>query len=285
MNKIKHNKYKNTGILFELLIRQIASDTVSGKDSAAVNLVKKYFSKTELMKEHTLYQTLLSSKILTEAKAESLINTTLELSSRLNKSALRKEKYNLIKSIRETYNIEDFFKAKINQYAQCAAIYNLIESHNSSEFNDPNQIHNNKVTLLEHISRKETSKSKDEDSSLEEYASMDRGTRMLIYRTLLEKFNDKYNTLSTVQKSVLKEYINNISNTVKLREFINTNYTNIKVELRKLNKVVTDKTTQIKINEIINILQPLDKNQNIKDDNIVALLQFHQLVAELKVIN
>ena len=46
--KIKHSKYKNTGILFELLVRQIASDTVSGKDSAAINLVKKYFSKSEI---------------------------------------------------------------------------------------------------------------------------------------------------------------------------------------------------------------------------------------------
>ena len=280
--KIKHSKFKNTGILFELLVRQVASDTVSGKDSAAINLIRKYFSKAELAKEHKLYQALVSSKALTEGKAESLINATLEISSRLNRSALRKEKYNIIKDIRESYDLEEFFKSKINNYSQYAAAYNLIEAHNSLEFIEPSQVIENKVTLLEHITRKEVNKNKVEDSVMEEYLSMDKGTRMLIYRTLLERFNSKYNNMSVSQKNVLKEYINNISNTVKLREFVNESFSSIKAELVKLNKIVTDKTTQIKINEVVNVLKPLDKNQNVKDDNIIALLQFHQLVAELK---
>jgi hypothetical protein len=282
--KVKHSKFKNTGILFELLVRQVASDTVSGKDSAAINLIRKYFSKSELAKEHKLYQALVNSKALTEGKAESLINATLEISSRLNRSALRKEKYNIIKDIRESYDLEEFFKSKINNYLQYAAAYNLIEAHNSLEFVEPSQVIENKVTLLEHITRKEVNKNKVEDSVMEEYLSMDKGTRMLIYRTLLERFNSKYNNMSVSQKNVLKEYINNISNTVKLREFVNESFSSIKAELVKLNKIVTDKTTQIKINEVVNILKPLDKNQNVKDDNIIALLQFHQLVAELKTI-
>ena len=152
--KIKHSKFKNTGILFELLVRQIASDTVSGKDSAAIGLVRKYFSKSELTKEHKLYQALINSKALTEGKAESLINATLEISARLNRTALRKEKYNLIKDIRESYSIEEFFKSKINNYTQYAAAYSLIEAHSSLEFVEPAQVIENKVTLLEHIIRK-----------------------------------------------------------------------------------------------------------------------------------
>jgi len=282
--KIKHNKFKNTGILFELLVRQIASDTISGKDSAAINLVKKYFSKSELAKEHKIYQALVSSKALTEGKAESLINATLELSSRLNKSALRKEKYNIIKDIRESYELEEFFKSKINNYPQYAAAYILLEANNSLEFIEPSQVIENKVTLLEHISRTTVNKTDVKDRVLEEYATMDKGTRILVYKMLLEKFNSKYNNMSNAQKSVLKEYINNISNTVKLREFVNDSFVAIKLDLIKLNKVVTDKTTQIKIHEVANLLKPLDKNQNVKDDNIIALLQFHQLVAELKSI-
>jgi hypothetical protein len=284
MSKISHSKYKNTGILFELLVRQIASDTVSGKDSAAIELVKKYFSKTELAKEHKLYQALINSKALTEGKAESLINATLDISSRLNRSALRKEKYNIIKDIRESYDLEEFFKSKINNYSQYAAAFNLIEAHNSLEFVEPSHIIENKVTLLEHITRKEVNKDKVEDRVMEEYISMDKGTRMLIYRTLLERFNSKYNNMSVSQKNVLKEYINNISNTVKLREFVNESFSSIKAELMKLNKIVTDKTTQIKINEVVNVLKPLDKNQNVKDDNIIALLQFHELVEQLKLV-
>lgn len=282
--KIRHNKFRNTGILFELLVRQIASDTVSGQDSLSIGLIKKYFSKSELAKEYKLYQTLVSTKILTEGKAESLINATLEISNRLNRSALRKEKYNLIKDISKMYILEEFFKSKINNYSQYAAAYSLIEAHNSLEFVEPAQVIGNKVTLLEHITRKEVNKENVTDRVLEEYAKMDKGTRILAYKILLERFNSKYNNMSDIQKSVLKEYINNISNTVKLREFVNESFSSIKAELVKLNKTVTDKTTQIKINEVVNILKPLDKNQNVKDDNIIALLQFHQLITELKTI-
>jgi hypothetical protein len=280
--KIKHSKFKNTGILFELLVRQVASDTVSGKDSAAINLIKKYFSKSELAKEHKLYQALVSSKALTEGKAESLINATLEISSRLNRSALRKEKYNIIKDIRESYDLEEFFKSKINNYSQYAAAYNLIEAHNSLEFVEPSQVIENKVTLLEHITRKEVNKDEVKDRVMEEYLAMDKGTRILVYKTLLERFNSKYSNMSNAQKSVLKEYINNISNTVRLREFVNNHFAAIRAELNKLNQTVTDKTVQIKLNEVVNLLKPLDKNQNVKDDNIIALLQFHELIAELK---
>jgi hypothetical protein len=282
--KIKHNKYKNTGILFELLVRQITSDTVSGKNSPAINLIRKYFSKTELAKEHKLYQTLVDSKVINEVKAETLINTTLELSTRLNRSNLRRDKYNLIKEIKAQYDIEEFFKAKINNYTQLAAVYNILEAKNATEFINPDQIIENKNTLLEHIVRKDIVKVENKDQVLEEYATMDNSTKLLVYKILLEKFNEKYVSLSPKQKSVLKEYINNISNTVKLREFVNENFETLRNELTKLNESVTDKTTQIKINEVITFLQPLDKKVSVKDEHIVSLLQYHQLVTELKSI-
>jgi len=280
--KIKHSKFKNTGILFELLVRQIASDTVSNKDSAAIGLVKKYFSKSELAKEYKLYQALITPKNLSEAKAETFVNSTLEASLRLNKTALRKEKYNIIKEIREHYDLEEFFKAKISNYKQYAAAFNLIEAHNSLEFTEPQQIIDNKITLLEHITRKEVNKESVKDRVMEEYGSMDKGTRILAYRMLLEKFNSKYATLSDKQKGVLKEFINNISNTTKLREFVNKNFTAITEEITTLIPTISDKTTQIKLAEVITLLQPLDKTQSVRDENIISLLQYHQLIDEIK---
>jgi len=284
MEKIKHNKFKNSGIIFELLIRQITSDTLSGKDSLALNLIKKYFSKGELAKEHKLYQTLVNTKMLSEGKAESLINATLEISSRLNRTALRKEKYNLIKEISDVYSIEDFFKAKINNYKQYAAACTLIEAHNSLEFTNPTQVIENKLTLLEHISRTDIDKEKTSDRLMEEFTNMDKGMRLLTYKSLLERFNNKYSNLSDKQKLVLKEYINNISNTIKLREFVNDNFKIIKLELTKLNKIVTDQTTKIKINEVVNMVKPIEKTHNVKDENLVSLLQYYQLIDELKTI-
>ena len=282
--KIKHSKFKNTGILFELLVRQIASDTVSNKDSAAIGLVKKYFGKSELAKEYKLYQTLVSPRSLSESKAESFINATLEASLRLNRTALRKEKYNLIKEIREHYDIEAFFKAKINNYTQHAAVYNLIEAHNSLEFVAPQHIIENKITLLEHITRKEVDKEGVKDRVMEEYLKMDKGSRILAYRVLLEKFNSKYANLSDAQKLVLKEYINNITNTTQLREYVNKNFTTIVDQINKLTPTVADKTIQIKLQEVVSLLQPLDKNQAVKDENIISLLQYYQLIDELKAV-
>ena len=280
--KIKHSKFKNTGILFELLVRQIASDTVSNKDSAAVGIVRKYFNKSELAKEYKLYQALIAPKSLSEAKAETFINATLEASLRLNKTALRKEKYNLIKEIRESYDLEEFFKAKINNYKQYAAVFNLIEAHNSLEFTDPQHIIDNKVTLLEHITRKEVNKESVKDRVMEEFTNMDKGSRILAYRMLLEKFNSKYATLSDRQKLTLKEFINNITNTTKLRDFVNNNFKTITEEITQLIPTVADKTTQIKLTEVVTLLQPLDKTQNVKDENIISLLQYYQLIDELK---
>ena len=282
--KIKHSKFKNTGILFGHLVRQIASDTVSNKDSAAIGLVKKYFGKSELAKEYKLYQTLVSPKSLSESKAESFINATLEASLRLNRTALRKEKYNLIKEIREHYDIEAFFKAKINNYTQHAAVYNLIEAHNSLEFIAPQHIIENKITLLEHITRKEIDKEGVKDRVMEEYLKMDKGSRILAYRVLLEKFNSKYNNLSDAQKLVLKEYINNITNTTQLREYVNKNFITIADQINKLTPTVADKTIQIKLQEVASLLQPLDKNQAVKDENIISLLQYYQLIDELKAV-
>ena len=282
MSKLKNSKYKNTGILFELLVRQIASDILSNKDPQAATLVKKYFSKTELAKEHKLYQTLINVQSLSESKAESLVETVLHLSEKLNKTALRKEKYNLIKEIKEYYDLEDFFKAKIQNYKVNASIYNLLESHNSLEFTDPKIVIDNKVTLLEFLTKKPVDKTQIKNQILEEYAKQDKSTRLFIYRMIVEKFNTKYSNLLPEQKSLLKEFINNISNTVTLKEFVNSQIQNIKLELEVLSQKVSDKKTQIKLSEVNNILNMIPKSENVSDDDVLNLMNYYELLHELR---
>jgi len=283
MSKLKNSKYKNTGILFELLVRQIASDILYNKDPQAATLVKKYFSKTELAKEHKLYQTLININSLSEPKAESLVETVLRLSEKLNKTALRKEKYNLIKEIKDNYDLEDFFKAKIQNYKVNASIYNLLEAHNSSEFTDPKIVIDNKVTLLEFLTKKAVDKTAVKDQVLEEYAKQDKGTRILIYKMIVEKFNTKYSNLLPEQKSLLKEFINNVSNTITLKEYINNQIQNIKLELEVLSKKVTDKKIEIKLNEVNSILNIIPKSENVSDDDVLNLMNYYELLHELRV--
>jgi len=282
--RIKHNKFRNTGVLFELLVRQIASDTLSNTDSKAVKIVKKFFHSSEIAKEHKLYHTILTAPRLSEGKAESLINTTTDLAKKLNKEQLLKEKYNLIKEIKKHYNLESFFKSKVNNYTTLAAAYTLFESAMDDKFFEPKQIVLNKLTLMEHITKKQLIKEETNDVATE-LSKEDKNVRILAYRMLIERFNSKYSTLSEHQKLVLKEFINNISNPEHLKTYINENLNKVKTELITLIKKVDDKTTEIKLNEVIGLIKPISNKSSIKDEHLVLLLQYQQLAEEIKNVN
>ena len=282
---IKHSKYKNTGILFELLVRQITADTLSGVDSKATKILKKYFVKTELGREYKLYETLSKHKNLTEGKAELVINSIIESSKNLNRGALKRQKYNIIKEISSHYNLDEFFKTKLPNYKSQAALFTLLEIYNSENLSNPNQIIDNKIIILETLTTKPVSKQKVEDDLMLEFQSYDKDIRILTYKVMLEKFNGKYESLNENQKSVLKEFINSMDSTPKLKEFYNTKITEIKSELNKLTKKVSDKTTQIKLTEVNNMLTPLGKLSKINNDDLVNLLQYYALLEELTKAN
>ena len=219
MAQIKHNKYRNTGILFELLVRKITADTMSNQDSKAVTLIKKHFVNTELAKENKIYQMISKSHNLSSVKAETTLSTILEINKSLDQTKLAKEKYNLIKEIKSVFDIEDFFKAKISNYKLLSSTYTLLEA-NASPLKNFETIINSKLNIIEHISLQDLTLNESPQS--DEYTQMDKGTRALVYKIMLEKFNTKFDNLSHDQKEVLKEYINNISNTTRLKSFIDS---------------------------------------------------------------
>jgi len=282
---IKHSKYKNTGILFELLVRQITSDTLSGKDSNATKILKKYFVKTELGKEYKLYETLAKHKNLTEGKAEIVINSVIESSKNLNRGALKRQKYNLIKEISNYYNLEEFFATKLPTYKTHAALYTLVEIYNSENLSNPDQIINNKIAILESLTTRAIDKQKVEDDLMTEFQSYDKDLRILTYKVMLEKFNGKYASLNDNQKHVLKEFINSVDSTPKLKEFYNSKITEIKNELNSLSKKITDKVVKIKLNEVNNMLLPLGKTSQVGNDDLINLLQYYALLEELERAN
>ena len=276
--KPKHSKYKNTGILFELLTRQITSETISNNNPKAVGILKKFFSNNSaLLKEYQIYHALLNKKFDKEANATVLLETLINAHNKLNKSALRRERYNLVREIKDTYNLEDFFKAKINDYKVYASVYNLLENKTIN----PLHIVDSKVIILEHITGKGLPNKPKKDMVMEEYEKFDKETRALTYKMLMEKFNEKYSGLNNNQRVLLKEYVYNISNSPKLKRFINEEINKVKAEIKNLSKS-TNKVTQIKLNEITGLIKPLCKKSSVHDDNVINLLNYYELVNELK---
>lgn len=281
---IKHSKYKNTGVLFELLVRQATSDLMSKKEPQAVKIVKKYFTNTELSKEYNLYNTVLNSPKLNESGAEVLVSTIIEQAKKLDRDRLSREKYNLIKEIKRHYELDNFFKAKIETYKVYGAVYTLIEAQISKEFSDTKQIITNKLTLLEHVTKESLTERKVASKVVEEFMKEDKEIRALAYKILIEKFNNTYSGLSNEQRELLREYINNISDTKQLRSYLNNKLEEVKSELTKLKNQVADQVTQIKLTEVLNFIKPIGSKESVKDETLIGLMQYYQLIQELKAI-
>ena len=279
MKNLKHSKVKNTGILFELLVRQVASDTLNNTDSKEIPIIKKYFAKsTTLAKELNLYQTLVKEKFAKEDKANHLIEAVLEAKSHLNQASLNRQKYNLIKEIKNNYVLEDFFKSKVNNYKALAAIYKLFEY---TIADNPVESVNNRYTIIEHITRAD-SKKLTESNEMSAFVKQDKEVRLLSYKILVDKFNDKYSDLNEGQKSLLRNYINAVSEGTELKEFINVEVDKIQKELKTLTAKVSDKVVKIKLSEVTNLLKEIKAAKTIKDNQILSLLRYHELVKELK---
>jgi hypothetical protein len=278
--KIKHSKYRNTGLLFELLVRRITADTLSGKKSPASKLLKKYFVNTELGKEYKLYESFFQKRGISESKASSVISTILESSKKLSKSKLKREKYNLIKELKENYNIDNLFNTKIPEYKEMASLYQLVEAYNSSEVN-PSLLIEVRLNLMEFLTQSTIDKDSVVDTVMEEFGSYDSDLRVLTYKILLEKFNSKYSTLNSDQKRILREYINSVDSTPALMEFYNSEVSNLKSIFEKSIPNINDKALVIKLNEVKKFLTPISKTKKVTSENLVDLLQFYSLTNKL----
>ena len=276
MTKLKHSKFKNTGILFELLVRQIASDTLAGKDSLALEIIKKHFKKgTELSKELKMYQALTKENFDTQYKAQEFVNIIIQERNNLNESILRRQKYNLIKSIKESFVMEDFFKYRVNNYREMASVFKLFEHTQSTS---PKEYVDCKNTILETITKKDVEIIT--ETTDREYASQPKEVRMLAYKFLIDSFNSKYTNLSESQKKVLRNYINNVDNSDKLRKFVLSEVKRLKSEFNTLK--IADKVTQIKLNETVSLIDNIVSSKVISENQVLSLLRYHELLQELK---
>ena len=285
MKKIKHSKFKNTGFIFELLVRQVTSEILSSNKSVAETILKEFFnSKKELSKELKLFQYLINEKYNSETKAEKFIDTICEARKRLDEKKLTKEKYVLIKEIKEKYNIDEFIKSPISNYKTLASIYKIFEVVTSEEQYEPTDIVNSRFTITENIINTsiQNKDSKIKDAVLEQYKKQDEDLRSISYKLLVESFNNKYKNLTTEQKGLLREYINNINNTGKLNEYVFGEVFKLTNELKEIGSKVSDKVTKIKLAETISNIKKIKSVKKVKEQHLSAMMMTYELLAELK---
>ena len=281
MRKVKHNKIRNTGLLFEFLLRQITSDVLNkDQNSKAVTIVKQKFNEnTELGKELALYNILITKKFKSDSKADYFINEVMKTRSDLNNSILRREKYNLIKEIQSNYNLQKFMSSKVPNYKVFASIYKLFEYNTLS----PDEKTESFFNIVEHVT------TEDKNIKLSETVKTlpdDEDLRILTYRTLLEKFNQKYTKLSGAQKNLLREYINNVSNTNSLKDTLKEIVRGLKEDLKQHSKNLKDEVVKIKMTEALKSINEFcglnDKSNVVKDEYVIQTMRYLELLKELK---
>ena len=283
--KIKHSKFRNTGLIFELLVKQVASDTLNNKDSAAVNIIKKHYSgKTSLAKEFKLYEFISKNINVSQSKAEAIVSTITEISRTINQKRLKKQKYALISEVKENYNLDDFFSIQVSNYKPLAALYCLLEAQNNAKLVNPQVLVNNKTTILEHLTSASQNKKDVKDTIIEDFSKYDKDLRLLTFKILLEKFNEKYIDLLPQQKNILKEFITAVNSGTRLRTIVNEELASIKAEVSKMARKVSDKVVKIKLNEIQKFIKPVSNKEKINDSHLVNLMQYYELVQELKTL-
>ena len=285
MKKIKHSKFKNTGFIFELLVRQITAEIISSNKSVAETILKENFNgKKELSKELKLYQYLINEKYNSESKADQFITTILEARKRLDEKKLMKEKYNLIKEIKEKYDIDEFVKSPVSNYKVLASIYKLFEVITTGEQYEPTDIVSSRFTIAENIINTsiQNKDQKIKDAVLEEYKKQDEDLRAVSYKLLVESFNNKYKNLTTEQKGLLREYINNINNTGKLNEYVSNEVSKLIESLKSVGSKVSDKVTKIKLAETIANIKKIKSAKKIKEQHLSAMMMTYELLNELK---
>ncbi len=281
MRKVKHNKIRNTGLLFEFLLRQITSDVLNKDNGQAVKIVKEKFNEnTELGKELALYNVLITKKFKSDTKADYFINEVMKARNDLNNSRLRRERYNLIKEIQSNYNLQKFMSSKVPNYKTYASIFTLFEFNKSLS---PDQKTESFFNIVEHVT------TDDNSIKLSETVNVlpdDEDLRILTYKTLLEKFNQKYTKLSGAQKNLLREYINNVSNTNSLKDTLKEIVKGLKEDLKQHSKNLKDEVVKIKMTEALKSINEFcglnDKSNVVKDEYVIQTMRYLELLKELK---
>lgn len=277
---IKHQKKRNTGLLYEFLVRAISSYLVEGnnaKSSQALKILKKYYNKdTQLYNEFKLINALVKTHVRSENTASSLLGEAKNVARKLNHSQIDKEKSNLIRDINHQLNDPMFYDRTVNEYRIYATSNVLIKEWNSQH---PDL---EKLALYEEqVARWLTTEKKEEDSTLLEGST---GSNRLLIKVMLEKLNKKYEgVFNNEQKDICKSYLwsvtkddfNIVSNKLKsVTESLISTIDDYKLH-NSTNTYICEKLNDVK-NKLLT-----ESFDSVDDSQVVRYMQYIKLKEEL----
>jgi hypothetical protein len=276
----KHNKKRNVGIVYELLLKHISSKLVENKkDEAqiALDIIEKRFDhSTELFKEFRLFKALTTASADDSAIAAAIIQESKAAAKRIDVAKLSSEKGRLIHDINHKINESTFYTSSIADYKTFATIQTLINNWRSDDRADLTKMVMYEGQLIQRLLEVKADK-----PVLSEQKTED--TDKLVIKIMTEKLNEKYSsTLTNEQKDILRKYVfaaesNDMKEFTVYLEEIKSNTLNMMSELRKTsnNDIILEKVEEVK-NKITAL-----NTDDIQDSTIQRFLQVSSLKNEL----
>lgn len=278
IKKLKHRKIRNTGLIYELLVRQLTSDVLRGNTPISLDILKKFFRKNSLLSEELrLFNTLLKKKVRNSEFASEILEAVLTARKKIDNKLLEKEKYRLIKEIKKHFDETLFFKTQVPDYPVYASIANVLEY---SADENPTDYASNKITVLEYVTTPQ------EDNHLQNTKSLledvDPELQKLTFRLLTEKFNKKWGSLEEQQKEILRHYIFNSTDGEQTRKFIKENVNFLKSGLKRTSQSIDDQVIKIKLVEVSRLVSEIPSKKFVTESDFLALLRSYELLKELR---
>tara|TARA_R110000824_G_scaffold117863_7_gene269927 strand:- start:1411 stop:2229 length:819 start_codon:yes stop_codon:yes gene_type:complete len=270
--RLKHNKKRNTALLYEVLVREL---TISGlekdaqKRNAVISLIKEFFIfDTEIKKELSLYKTLLETKNLPLRLAEKLLYEVKIAHKNLNKKQLFKEQSQLIKIINKNLSKETY-SIFVPNYKNLATISQIFSEDVSVK---------SRVLLEENIVQKLAINKGTKEENEKQITN-------LVLQNFINKYNTSYSFLMSEQKELLNKYVLSfLDNGVEFKFYLNEEITRIKENIKKslrMEDIKKDTKIKEKVEKVLNLLENFAKNP-ISEETLKHILKMQVLVSEIQ---
>jgi len=277
----KHNKKRNVGIIYELLIQYITNSIIEGDRSSAkkaTQIIEKRFAKnTELYKEFRLFKALANSTVNDTHVVASILAEAKRAARNINSEKLNKEKSRLIRDINYILEKQDFFYQSVPNYRNLGAIQIALNEWRKDSPDLGILIEFEKKVGENLLSEKPSQNIEKMKNELDASQS-----DKLVFKIMTEKINQKYAYLTKEERDIISHYAfySSQENTDKLKDYLLEKKANALTLLEDFEDLETNRILIEKVDRVRSAINTLDENK-IDDTSIVKFLTVTKLIGEL----